>query len=217
MTNASINTLFVDIGGVLLTNGWDHNSRKAAAEIFHLDAVEMEKRHQMTFGIYEEAGMTLEEYLKYTVFYQQRSFSMQDFIKFMHDQSQPLHGMIDYVKQLKKEFDLRIVTISNEGRELAEYRNQTFHLTDFVDFFIISGFVYHRKPDVKIFRLALDMTQADRKKALYIDDRAIFIDVAKNLGIQGIHHTGLTNTQNALKEFFPIMQGGLKPAKTCAG
>jgi hypothetical protein len=32
MKPRAITTLFIDIGGVLLTNGWDHLSRKLAAK-----------------------------------------------------------------------------------------------------------------------------------------------------------------------------------------
>jgi putative hydrolase of the HAD superfamily len=38
MTPSSpITTLFLDIGGILLTNGWDHNIRTHAADKFGLD------------------------------------------------------------------------------------------------------------------------------------------------------------------------------------
>jgi hypothetical protein len=43
----NITTFLLDIGGVLLTNGWGHESRNLAAEKFNLDIPEMEVRHNI--------------------------------------------------------------------------------------------------------------------------------------------------------------------------
>jgi hypothetical protein len=48
-----ITTLFVDIGGVLLTNGWDHHARRRAAKHFKLNWAEMQERHELNFEIQE--------------------------------------------------------------------------------------------------------------------------------------------------------------------
>ncbi|MEJ2555063.1 MAG: HAD family phosphatase, partial [Anaerolineae bacterium] len=78
-TSPSITTLFLDIGGVLLTNGWDHNMRRKAAEIFGLDYEEMNERHHLTFDTYEEGKLNLYEYLNRVIFYQERPFSLEEF------------------------------------------------------------------------------------------------------------------------------------------
>jgi putative hydrolase of the HAD superfamily len=82
-----ITTLFLDIGGVLLTDGWVHEYRKLAARTFNLDLEEMENRHHLTFDTYEEGKLTLEEYLRRVVFYEERSFTPAQFRKFMFAQS----------------------------------------------------------------------------------------------------------------------------------
>jgi putative hydrolase of the HAD superfamily len=56
-----ITTLFLDIGGVLLNDGWDHLARRRAAKHFGLDRAEMEQRHNLNFNIYEEDKLTLDE------------------------------------------------------------------------------------------------------------------------------------------------------------
>ena len=86
---SNITTLFLDIGGVLLTNGWDRNIRIRAAEKFGLDQDEMNERHHLTFDTYEEGKLSLDEYLHRVVFYQDRSFSPEEFKAFMYAQSQP--------------------------------------------------------------------------------------------------------------------------------
>jgi putative hydrolase of the HAD superfamily len=196
-----ITALFVDIGGVLLTNGWSNESRKRAAKMFGLDFDEMEDRHHLTFDTYEEGKLTLDEYLSRVVFYQKRSFTRAQFRKFMFAQSKPFPEMIELVRRLKSKYGLKIAVVSNEGRELNAHRIQTFKLNSFVDFFILSCFVHFRKLDEDIFRMALDIAQVPVSQVIYIDDRAMFVQIANGLGIHGIHHTDHKSTRDKLAAF----------------
>jgi putative hydrolase of the HAD superfamily len=197
--SAAITTLFLDIGGVLLTNGWDRAIRMRASEKFGLDYQEMDERHHLTFDTYEEGKLSLDEYLKRVVFYQKRSFSRDEFKAFMYAQSQPFEEMIDLVRKLKKLYGLQIAAVSNEGRELTVYRVQQFELGTFIDFFISSCFVHYRKPDADIYRIALDLAQVGPEQVVYIDDRALFVEVAQGLGLQGIVHKDSASTQRTLE------------------
>ncbi|KIE58352.1 hydrolase [Methylacidiphilum kamchatkense Kam1] len=201
MPFSPINTLFLDVGGVLLTNGWDSTGRKKAAEVFGLDPVEFEERHHLTFDTYEQGKLTLHDYLKRTVFYQNRPFSMDDFRQFMFSLSRPYPEMIELIKSLKNKYNLRIAVLSNEGRELQIYRIQTFGLYNFIDYFIVSSFVHLRKPDVDIFQLALDVSQSPPQSVLYIEDRPMFVDIARSLGIEAIRHESFEKTKAALASF----------------
>ena len=78
-----ITTLFLDIGGVLLTNGWDRQARRLAAERFQLDHGEFDERHHLTFDTYEEGKLSLDEYLDRVVFFGERAFSREAFKAFM--------------------------------------------------------------------------------------------------------------------------------------
>ena len=122
MNEPKITTLFLDIGNVLLTNGWDRHMRRRAAEKFHLDYDEMDERHHLTFDTYEEGKLSLEDYLTRLVFYRDRAFTREDFKAFMFAQSQPIPAMIELIKQLKARHRLKIATISNEGMELTIHR-----------------------------------------------------------------------------------------------
>jgi len=189
-----ITTLFVDIGGVLLTNGWDHHARKRAATHFKLAWAEMEDRHRLNFATYEEGKLTLEEYLDRVVFYKKRSFTRTQFRRFMFAQSQPYPEMLELVRKLKAKYGLKIAVVSNEGRELNAYRIRKFKLDGFVDAFISSCFVHIRKPDADIFRLALDIVQASGEQVVYIENTPMFVQVAEGLGIRGILHTDYKST-----------------------
>lgn len=204
--STNITHLFLDIGGVLLTNGWDRHMRREASEKFDLDYDEVNERHHLTFDTYEEGELTLEEYLNRVVFYEDRSFTKEDFRAFMYAQSQPKQDMIDCVKDLKASYDLKVAAISNEGRELTVYRIKKFQLGVFVDFFISSCFVHFRKPDVRLYQLALDCAQVSPDHGIYIDDRAMFVDVAVGLGLHGIHHTDCASTRAALQTYGLTLQ-----------
>ena len=188
MDKPKIKVLFTDLGGVLLTNGWDHKSRAAAVSLFGLDEKEFESRHQLLFGDYETGKISLETYLRYAVFYQPRPFTYDLFIEFMYSQSKVFPEMIELMKTLKKKYHIKIVVISNEGRELTNFRVNTFKLTDFVDLFIVSCFIGTRKPDRKVWELALDLVQAPPQETAYLEDRQLFVEIAKEMGIQAFRH-----------------------------
>ena len=161
-----ITALFLDIGGVLLTNGWDHHARRRAAKHFTLEWAEMEERHHLTFDTYEEGKLTLAEYLSRVVFYQKRPFTRDRFRSFMFAQSKPYPDMIELVAQLKVRYGLKIAVVSNEAREVNAHRIRQFKLDGFVDSSISSCFVHIRKADADIFRLALDIAQVPARQVV---------------------------------------------------
>ncbi len=193
-----ITTLFLDIGGVMLSNGWGHESRQAAAGCFKIDFENMDERHHLTFATYESGKLTLDEYLNRVIFYEKRSFTPVQFQKYMFDQTIPYPEMIEYIQRLKKQYKLKIVVVNNEARELNEYRIKKFHLDQFVDFFISSCFVHFRKPDADIYRIALDIAQVPVEQVVYLDDRQMFVDVASGLGIRSIRHKDYVSTSSEL-------------------
>lgn len=196
----AIKALLTDVGGVLGTNGWDRTMRQQAAQEFNLDYAELDGRHHRIFDTFEEGKLTLDVYLTQTVFYQDRPFSREKFKEFMFNQSKPWPQVIDLVRGLRKKYGLKVVAVSNEGRELALYRIQKFELRSFVDVFIYSCFVHYRKPDADIFRMALDVAQVAAEEAVYLEDRAMFVEVAGSLGIHAIQHTGFDTTRAALQK-----------------
>jgi putative hydrolase of the HAD superfamily len=109
--------------------------------------------------------------------------------------------MIELIRNLKSRYRLKVVAVSNEGRELTTHRVDKFKLGDFIDFFVVSSFVHFRKPDADIFRIALDIAQVPPSQVLYLEDRAMFVEVAQALGIKGIRHTSYDKTQVALDSF----------------
>jgi putative hydrolase of the HAD superfamily len=196
-----VTTLFLDVGEVLLTNGWDHLARRRAAKHFKLAWAEMEERHGLVFETHEEGRMTFQEYLGWVVFYQKRPFTRSQFRDFVFAQSKPYAGMIELITRLKAQYGLKIVVVSNESREVNAYRIRAFKLDRLVDTFISSCFVHMRKPDVEIFRLALDIAQAPPSQIVYIENTPMFVQIAETLGIRSILHIDLKSTSAKLSSF----------------
>jgi HAD superfamily hydrolase (TIGR01509 family) len=199
--STEISTLFLDIGGVLLTDGWGHEYRTLAARGFDLNPEELENRHNQAFETYELGKLTIEEYLSRVVFYEERPFTPAQFRKFMFAQSKPYPKMIELIRRLKARYGLKIVVVSNEARELNSHRIRKFKLDGFVDSFISSCYVHVRKPDADIFRLALDIAQAPARQVVYIENTPMFVQIAEGLGIQSILHTDYQSTCAKLASF----------------
>ncbi|MEO6772552.1 MAG: HAD family phosphatase [Kofleriaceae bacterium] len=194
-------TLFLDIGGVILSNAWDHHARRRAAKAFALERAEFEQRHRAAFEVFETGKLTLDDYLELVVFHRKRSFTRARFRRFMLSQSQPHPEMLALVTRLKAAHDLKIVVVSNEARELNALRIRAFGLGQLVDGFVSSCFVGIRKPDPQIFRLALDLAQAVPSQVVYVEDTAMFVEVAARLGIHGVLHVDARSTAAALASF----------------
>ncbi len=194
----SITTLFLDIGGVLLTNGWDHKIRQQTAAHFGIDFEEMSSRHHITYDTYESGKSTWEEYLEKIIFYEARSFSIDEVKQYILEGAQPLQDTIDLICKLRSVYQLKVAVVSNEGRDLAVDRIERFGLRKFVDFFIVSAFVHFRKPDLDIYRLALDVAQVKPGEVAYVEDRPLLVEVASKLGIRGVIHRNEAETRQGL-------------------
>ena len=199
--SSPITTLFLDVGGVLLANGWDHLPRRRAAKHFKLDWAEMQERHELNFEIHEQDKITFREYLDRVVFWKMRPFTRAEFRQFMFAQSKPCTVMIELVRNLKAKYKLKVIVVSNEARELNSHRIRQFKLDGFVAAFISSCFVHLRKPDADIFRLALDIAQVPARQIVYIENTPLFVQIAESLGIRSILHTDYKSTAAQLASF----------------
>ena len=199
MAQSRFIALFSDIGGVLGTNGWDTALREKIAEHFECDHSEIQARHRMMFDSYERGYMTFEQYLNRVFFASPRSCRVEDVRDYAYSLSVPWPENIALLRQVKKENGLKVALISNEGEGLTEYRVRKFGLRELADFLVFSHFVHMRKPDLEIWRLALNLAQVEASEAIYIDDREIFVDVAADLGFAVIQHTSVQETRDRLR------------------
>ncbi len=199
MRTDDIKILFFDIGGVVLSNGWGHASRKLAAEKFGLDYEEVEILHNFIFNVYEIGAITLDEYLDTVIFNYPRDFTREDFKQFMYSRSVELETLA-WLKKCKKDCGFRIISINNEGKELNDYRVKKFKLHEFFDAFVSSCEVKMRKPDPGIFKLAMGIAQVNPQQCVYFDDRIMLVNAAQKLGIRAFQHTDLESTKAILEK-----------------
>ena len=198
---AEISTIIWDVGGVLLTNGWDHVERAAVLKQFALDSAPFEERHELVNDPWEKGFMTGEQYLQQTVFYQPRPFTPAAFLQAMRDRSVLLPGgAIRILQDLAASEEMELVMLNNEARELNDYRIDHFELGRYFDVFLSSCYLGLRKPDPKFFELALDVLQRDPEEVAFIDDRPGNCEAAQSVGIHTIQYHDEAQCVHALEQ-----------------
>ncbi len=196
---AGINTLFWDNGGVILPTGWDRGSRRAAIEKFRLDWTEFEDRHELMLDAFEKGEITLDEYLRRTVFYMERWFTMDEFKQFMFDQSQPFPESIELLGKLARKRQYSMAALNNESLEINEYRVRKFHLRDYFETFFSSCYLGMRKPLVGIYNKSLKITQREAAECILIDDRGLNLECARELGMNTILFQNVAQLRDDLR------------------
>ena len=191
--------LFFDVGGVLLSNGWDRAERTAASEKFKLDWKEFEDRHELVLHAFETGEMGLDEYLDRVIFYCPRSFSREEFADYIRAQSKELPGTMDVLRRLAQAKKYLISSLNNESREMNAYRIEKFGLRRYFDVFLSSCYLGVRKPDEAIYRRALDITQRKGEECLFIDDRALNLECAAELRMRTIQFKDAPQLERELK------------------
>ena len=183
--------ILFDVGGVLLTNGWDHSERAAAMEHFHLDRAAFEARHLAPNDAWERDVIPVKAYLDTTVFYEPRSFSQEDFVAFMLTQSKLLpDGALGILQELAASDQYLMGALNNEARVTNDYRFKTFGLRGLFDVALSSCYLGLRKPDVAIYKRALDIVGRSPERVLFIDDRPENVAAADAVGMKGIQFHG---------------------------
>ena len=196
----AIRAIFWDIGGVLLTNPWDHNERTKALQEFHLDPAQFQSRHELVVSSFERGKITLNEYLDQTIFYQPRPFTPEVFRDYMFSLSQPIPESLAFAQSLTDSGKYFMGTINNESRELNNCRIEKFGLRKIFQLFVSSCFVGLRKPESDIYRLALELTQFSAGESCFIDDRPLNLECAAQLGMHTIQMKSLDQLRSALQK-----------------
>jgi putative hydrolase of the HAD superfamily len=207
---AEITTLFWDNGGVILTNGWDRDARKLAVGTFHLDWEDFEDRHELVLDAFETGALSLDDYLKRTVFYRPRSFTIEDFKKFMFEQSQPFPDSLAFTGELARSRKYLMAALNNESLEINEYRIKKFHLRDYFEAFFSSCYLGVRKPNAGIYTLSLKITQREPGECILIDDRGLNLECARELGMNTIQYKNVPQLREDLARFGVTVNGAAR-------
>jgi putative hydrolase of the HAD superfamily len=195
----AIDSLFWDIGGVLATNGWDHNSRMEAVQAFGFDWEEFRERHDLSFPAFDAGQITLDQYLDRTLFYRARKFTREEFTAFMFAQSREYPESRAALSELARTGRYYIASINNEPRELNQYRIEAFNLRKDFQAFFSSCYLHARKPEETIYRIALDVSQRKPETSVFIDDRPLNLENPRRLGMHVIHFENATQLRTDLR------------------
>jgi putative hydrolase of the HAD superfamily len=194
-----ITSVFWDIGGVILTNGWDHNSRMEAVKTFGLDGDEYRDRHDLSFPAFDAGQITINQYLDRTIFYRPRHFSREEFSAFMFAQSKEYPETRAVLSDVARTGKYYVASINNEPRELNDYRIEAFSLRKDFQAFFSSCYLSARKPEETIYRIALEVSQRSAEHSAYIDDRPLNLENPRRLGMHVIHHQNAQQLRGDLK------------------
>ncbi len=193
-----IEALFWDNGGVILTNGWDREARKRAADKFHLDWDDFSDRHELMLNAFETGQATLDQYVQRTVFYRPRDYKPEDFKAFMFSQSQPFPEALEFCSKIAAQRKYIMAALNNESREINEYRITQFKMKNYFEVFFSSCYLGVRKPDIQIYRRVMEITQRKPSACVMIDDRELNLECARELGLQTIHVKNLEQLKQDL-------------------
>jgi putative hydrolase of the HAD superfamily len=184
---SDVTALFWDVGGVILSNGWDRGARAAAAKKFGIDWEELQDRHELASPAFETGRITLDTYLQRTVFYRKRNFTREEFTEFIFAQSSEFPESRAVLSAVAATGKYLQATINNEPLELNERRIHQFNLRREFKAFFSSCYLGVRKPEEGIYKLALEVTQSDPGECLFIDDRELNLECARQLQMRTIH------------------------------
>jgi putative hydrolase of the HAD superfamily len=198
---AVITALFFDVGGVLLTNGWDRATRRQTADRFHLNWDTLEERHELVVADFETGRISLDEYLDRTIFHDPRPFSRTEFNSWLLAQSQADAGALAVAAEVAAQRRYLMATLNNESAELNAHRIQQFHLRDYFTVFFTSCYLGLRKPDPKIYRLAVDLTQRSPQECLFVDDRPLNVESARRVGLGAIRFESAAQLRQELADY----------------
>ena len=193
--------ILFDVGGVLLTNGWDRCERSMVLDRFHLDHAEFETRHLIAIDAWERDAISAREYLDATVFYAPRNFTQQDFLEAIFSVSTLLpDGALSILQELSASGKCMLGTLNNEAREPNEYRLRRFDIRKYVSVTLSSCYLGLRKPQPEIYRRALDILGRPAERVLFIDDRQENVTGAEAAGMKGLRFEGEATLRRKLQE-----------------
>ncbi|MBS1988866.1 MAG: HAD-IA family hydrolase [Cyanobacteria bacterium SZAS LIN-3] len=202
---ANITTIFFDVGGVLLNDGWNHISRKNAADEFGLNFEELENKHAPLADDLDTGKLSVNEYIDKAIFYQPRKFSKSDFYQFMKEQSVAKEDSIALAATLAAQKKYLMATINNESTDLNNFRIEKFKLAPYFSAFFSSCFMGLKKPDQAIFDRVLSITQKKAPETVFIDDRENNLVAPRSLRMNTIRFESVQQVTKELAELGVII------------
>jgi putative hydrolase of the HAD superfamily len=199
--------VFFDIGGVLGTNGWDREQRRAAAGRFALDADDLDRRHKEVVASWEEGRMAWDEYLDFTVFHAERPFGRDEFKAYVLALSEPFEDAVAVARELALAGRAKLYTLNNESAALNVHRIRAFGLGPLFAAFCSSCWLGVRKPERSMYERALAIAGAEPNESVFVDDRSQNLAPARALGMRAVLYRGSGELRRELAELGLLQTG----------
>ncbi|HBV02145.1 MAG: hypothetical protein UV78_C0021G0021 [Parcubacteria group bacterium GW2011_GWA2_43_17] len=177
--------IFFDNGGVLCQEGYTLGVQNYEKE-FNIPKGEFYKIVHDHQG-WEDFTLGLITQAEYLAMCQKRAreyfFNARRFIELINEATVPNIELINYIKQdLAPHYNIGI--ISNNSKEVFESLMKKVNLDESVKYKIVSCYIHERKPDKKMFQIALAQAGIQGEESIYVDDRPDRIDGAKESGMR---------------------------------
>ncbi|MDR3793820.1 MAG: HAD-IA family hydrolase [Terracidiphilus sp.] len=193
--------ILFDVGGVLLTNGWDRYERGEVFARFGIDKAEYDARQREHYVAWDTGQITAREFQDATIFYKPRTFSREEFWAAVLEQSELLpDGALGILEEIAASNKYLLGALNNEPRETNEYRFEKFGLNGLLRVRLSSCYLGLHKPDLPFYRRALDILGCPAEQVLFIDDRVENVAAATDVGIHALLFEGAEKLRRELEE-----------------
>lgn len=198
--NSKIKTIFFDVGGVLL----DLNVEPMMIEFLRASGLSneelTEKWDETYYHQFERGEINFKQYYQHTAATMPNNFIDEaGFLQMWRDILTDKTPTVDLIAPLRNEVQVWFLTNTNEAHE--ELLTGKFDLLDQVDGVIASHLVGCRKPEAKIYDLALERAGVKPAQALFIDDRLDNVAAAEAKGIKSHLYTGVEGVREFLQSY----------------
>jgi putative hydrolase of the HAD superfamily len=193
--------ILFDIGGVLLTNGWDHGDREQIFNRFGIDVTDYQERQSKLYEPWDTGRITADQFLSETIFHCPRPFTREEFWQAVLACSQWLEdGALGILEEIVASNRYLVGALNNEPRETNQYRFEHFGLSRWLRVRLSSCYLGLRKPDLAYYRRAIEILGVLPERILFIDDRIVNVEAAQQVGLRALHYEGAQKLRGELEE-----------------
>ena len=192
-----IKTVIFDLGGVYFTDG-----TKGAIDIiskrWNLDPVLVADVFKGKIGTaYRENQITHEEFWRQAKKTLGIDAPTDELALIWLNGYVPIEGTVNIIKELKDN-GYEIIYLSDNVQERIDYLEERYHFLQYFKSGVFSHIAGVRKPNPKIYQLALAEASYPAKNCVYIDDKPNLLEEADKLGMATIAFTNPDSLRTAL-------------------
>lgn len=201
MSSTAIDTIIFDLGGVLI----DWNPRYVFKTIFS-DEKEMDYFFAnictSDWNEEQDGGRTIQEGTDLLV---KKYPDYEEAIRAFYGRWEEMLGgeiieTLEILRKLKAAGTYQLFALTNWSAETFPIAIERYEFLQWFEDILVSGVEQLKKPDPKIYQLALKRFKINATQAIFIDDNARNVAAAEKEGISSIHFTSPAELRSVLIE-----------------